>query len=234
MAISKPPTKASQNKSKLSALKNLVANVAKGANATRRAAAKVAAAKLAASGKGTPPLRQPAPAPGARHNKAPYKPMLKTSPKPVAKPARTRGQGTGVPATRLNLSVFAASTGSQVGVATGAAGELICREVACEALGTTGGYCRLHYIKNWRKIQRKVVILQERKLNGYIEELVAKYPDKYIEAIRLDLADDRAFAKVIADLDLDESVDDFEGDGENVEAVIDTIKRDFEEDPEAF
>lgn len=230
MATAKPPTKASQNKSKLSALKNLVANVAKGANATKRAAAKAAAAKLAASGKGTPPLRQPAQAPGAHHHKAPYKPSLKTAPKP----ARTRGQGTGVPATRLNLAVFAASSSSNVGVATGAAGELICREVACEALGTTGGYCRLHYIKNWRKIQRKVVILQERKLNGYIEELVLKYPDKYIEAIRLDLADDRAFAKVIADLDLDESVDDFEGDGENVEAVIDTIKRDFEEDPEAF
>lgn len=215
----KTPSKASQNKSKLSALKNLVANVAKG----KRVAAKNAAATKGAdsASKNTPPLRQPT---GAKSSKP-----------GSTKPARSgRGQGTGVPATRLNVSVFAATSSPAIGVATGAAGETICREVACEALGTTGGYCRLHYIKNWRKVQRKAVILQERKLNIYIEELVAKYPDKYIEAIRQDLADDRAFAKVIADLDLDESVDDFEGDNENVEAVIDTIKRDFEEDPEAF
>ena len=80
----------------------------------------------------------------------------------------------------------------------------VCREVACENLATTGTYCRLHYIKNWKKIKRKELILKEGKLNRYIEELVAMYPDKYIEAIRQDLAHDKDFAKVITDLDLDE------------------------------
>jgi hypothetical protein len=110
----------------------------------------------------------------------------------------------------------------------------VCREVACEGLGTTAGYCRLHYIKNWRKIKRKEIILKEGKLNQYIEELVAKYPDKYIEAIRLDLASDKEFAKVISDLDLDESADDFEGDGENIDALVDNIKRDFDDEGDAF
>jgi hypothetical protein len=110
----------------------------------------------------------------------------------------------------------------------------VCREVACEGLSTTAGYCRLHYIKNWKKIKRKEIILKEGKLNQYIEELVVKYPDKYIEAIRQDLASDKDFAKVISDLDLDESVDDFEGDGENVDALIDTIKRDFDDEGDAF
>jgi hypothetical protein len=110
----------------------------------------------------------------------------------------------------------------------------VCREVACENLCTTGGYCRLHYIKNWKKIKRKELILKEKKLNQYIEELVAKYPDKYIEAIRQDLASDKDFAKVISDLDLDEGMDDFEGDQEGMEAVIDTIKRDFEDEGEGF
>jgi hypothetical protein len=110
------------------------------------------------------------------------------------------------------------------------AGETVCREVACEGLSTTGGYCRLHYIKNWKKIKRKELILREKKLNHYIEELVAKYPDKYIEAIRQDLASDKDFAKVISDLDLDEGVDEF--DIENADAadsLIDTIKRDFDD-----
>ena len=110
-----------------------------------------------------------------------------------------------------------------------------CREVACENMATTGTYCRMHYIKNWRRIKNKEKILAENRINGFIEELVAKYPEKYIEAIRADLASEKEFAKVISDLDLDESVDDFEGEGgENVEAIIDTIRRDFDEDGEGF
>lgn len=110
--------------------------------------------------------------------------------------------------------------------------ETVCREVACEGLAIAAGYCRLHYIKNWKKVKRKDLILRERKLNQYIEELVAKYPDKYIEAIRQDLASDKDFAKVIGDLDLDESVDDFDAEGESADSLIDNIKRDFEDEGE--
>jgi hypothetical protein len=113
-------------------------------------------------------------------------------------------------------------------------GEAVCREVACEGLATTGGYCRMHYIKNWKKIKRKEVILREHKLNQYIEELVAKYPDKYIEAIRQDLANDKDFSKVIYDLDLDESVDDFDVESENVDNLIDNIRRDFDDEGDGF
>ena len=113
-------------------------------------------------------------------------------------------------------------------------GETVCREVACEGLATSMGYCRLHYIKNWKKIKRKEVILKEKKLNQYIEELVAKYPDKYIEAIRQDLANDKDFAKVIYDLDLDESVDDFDVEGESEDNLIDNIKREIEDEGETF
>ncbi len=114
------------------------------------------------------------------------------------------------------------------------AGDSVCREVACEGLATTSGYCRLHYIKNWKRIKRKELILKEKKLNRFIEELVAKYPDKYIEVIRQDLTNDKDFNQVISDLDIDESPDDVEGDGENVEAIIDNIKRDFEDDDTGF
>ena len=113
--------------------------------------------------------------------------------------------------------------------------ETVCREVACEGLATSGGYCRLHYIKNWKKIKRKESILREKRLNQYIEELVVKYPDKYIEAIRQDLANDKDFAKVIYDLDLDEGVDDFDVEGgESVDSLIDNIKRDFDDEGDGF
>ncbi len=105
-----------------------------------------------------------------------------------------------------------------------------CREIACESSSTTAGYCRLHYIKNWRKIKRKEMILREKKLNQYIEELVSKYPDKYLESIRMDLADEKAFGKVIHDLELDESLDDVEGDEDSDDAIVEGIRRDFEDD----
>ncbi|MBI3557607.1 MAG: hypothetical protein HY074_15205 [Deltaproteobacteria bacterium] len=130
---------------------------------------------------------------------------------------------------------------SKPGKATGkrsdslAHGAPVCREVACELMSTTGGYCRMHYIKNWKKIKRKEMILKEKKLNHYIEELVSKYPDKYIEAIRQDLASEKDFAKVIADLEIEEGMDDFESvETESAEGIIDNLKRDFEDDGDVF
>jgi hypothetical protein len=102
-------------------------------------------------------------------------------------------------------------------------------------MATTGGYCRMHYIKNWKKIKRKEMILREKKLNSYIEELVSKYPDKYIEAIRQDLASEKDFAKVVADLEIDESLDDFETvETEGAEGIIDNLKRDFDDEGDVF
>lgn len=116
-----------------------------------------------------------------------------------------------------------------------ASGPAVCREVACELIATTGHYCRMHYIKNWKKVKRKEMILKERKLNHYIEELVSKYPDKYIEAIRQDLANEKDFAKVIADLEIDEGMDDFDSvETESAEGIIDNIKRDFEDEGDVF
>jgi hypothetical protein len=123
--------------------------------------------------------------------------------------------------------------GPSIRITYDANGEAVCREVACEGLATSVGYCRMHYIKNWKKIKRKEVILKEGKLNQYIEELVAKYPDKYIEAIRQDLANDKDFAKVIYDLDLDESVDDFDVEGESLDSIVGDIKRDFDDEGES-
>jgi uncharacterized protein YihD (DUF1040 family) len=110
----------------------------------------------------------------------------------------------------------------------------LCREISCETTSSASGYCRLHYIKNWKKIKRKEVILREKKLNQYIEELVSKYPDKYIEAIRNDLADEKSFSKVIYDLELDEAIDDIDGGEDSDEEIIGSFKRDFEDSGEDF
>ncbi|MGE0615646.1 MAG: hypothetical protein AB7P04_08385 [Bacteriovoracia bacterium] len=164
----------------------------------------------------------------------------KPASKPEAKaeaPKKTK-KGTGLPVTALQSDFIAvkekAAKGTPMMAGKSKVDTDICREVACEGLATSGGYCRLHYVKNWKKIKRKELILKEGKLNRYIEELVAKYPDKYIEAIRQDLAGDREFSKVVSDLELDESIEDFERDMENVDNLIDSIRRDVDDDGDIY
>jgi len=141
-------------------------------------------------------------------------PAAKPLTKPLTKAAKGKGKGARVAAPKNY--------------------EEMCREIACESHHTTAGYCRLHYIKNWKKIKRKELILREKKLNQYIEELVSKYPDKYIEAIKGDLSDEQAFSKVIYDLELDESVDDIPSDDEADESIIENIKGQFDDSDSDF
>jgi hypothetical protein len=214
-----------------------VKTIAAKATAVKTASAKVTSPAKAAKGAKTPP---PAPAKAAAVKAVPVK---ITAPKKPAAPisaakAEANKRGVAAAAGKALANAKASKSPhlarSPLSSGRGLSDSEVCREIACEGLSTTAGYCRLHYIKNWRKIKRKEIILKEGKLNQYIEELVAKYPDKYIEAIRQDLATDKEFSKVISDLDLDESPDDFEGDGENVDALIDTIKRDFDDEGDAF
>lgn len=233
MATQKASAKSAKKPSKLTSIKNLLmgssgkkasakAAAAKGKASAAPAKAKSAAPAKAAKGQEKNLAKSAAPAPvGPRAAaKAPV-----TPPAPKAKqPGGRKGKGGHTPfVTSIRMTATRDSSS-----------EAVCREVACEGLATTGGYCRMHYIKNWKKIKRKEAILREGKLNQYIEELVAKYPDKYIEAIRQDLDSDKDFAKVIYDLDLDESVDDFDVEGENVDSLIDNIKREFDDETEGF
>ena len=73
----------------------------------------------------------------------------------------------------------------------------------CDNPSTTNGYCRYHYIKLWKDVKKKQLILSEGRLAKIIEELVRKYPMKYIETIIHDLADDKAFNHVLKDLDIE-------------------------------
>lgn len=203
--------------------------------------------KIQASEKRQPPQKNPMKSSAASKKAGPAKAIGRTSAaaaprqgagateKPGAAPLeKAKAKKPGGAASKIlnNRARTAALLRNGAGGSDASLAEAVCREVACEGLATTGGYCRLHYIKNWKKIKRKEQILSEGKLNQYIEELVVKYPDKYIEAIRQDLSSEKEFAKVIYDLDLDESVDEFDIEGETVDSLIDTIKRDFDDEGE--
>jgi hypothetical protein len=90
-----------------------------------------------------------------------------------------------------------------------------CIEKGCDNIRTTQSYCRLHYIRNQKTIQKKREILKENKLQEYIEELISKYPVKYIDSLLSDLSDDKEFYKVLNELNITSEFDFEEDELEN-------------------
>ncbi len=88
---------------------------------------------------------------------------------------------------------------------TDAEGRRFCRVRDCDQLAAVDGYCRYHYLLYWKKIQIRKKILTEGKLERYIEELTARYPDKFLEILRKDLRSEKEFLSAIAELEIDES-----------------------------
>jgi hypothetical protein len=79
-----------------------------------------------------------------------------------------------------------------------------CLVKGCDNLATTAGHCRLHYIRDWTEIKQKQEVLRDGKLQIYIEDLVTKYPLKFINEIVKDLMDDRSFYKVLKELNVED------------------------------
>lgn len=101
---------------------------------------------------------------------------------------------------------------------TDAEGRRYCRARDCDQIAIVDAYCRFHYLMFWKKIQVRKKILQDGKLERYVEELTSRYPDKFLEMIRRDLRTEKDFLAAIQELEIDESA------GEN----------EFEEDNSAF
>jgi hypothetical protein len=85
-----------------------------------------------------------------------------------------------------------------------------CMQRLCENIRTTGPYCRLHYIANWKLMQQKKEILKEGKLQTLIEDFVTKYPANFIQAVLDDLDSDREFHRVLTELNISDTEFDVE------------------------
>ena len=103
-------------------------------------------------------------------------------------------------------------------VLTDAEGRRYCRARDCDQIAIVDIYCRFHYLMFWKKIQVRKKILVDGKLERYVEELTARYPDKFLEMIRRDLRTEKDFLSAIQELEIDESANE----------------NDFEEDNSAF
>lgn len=97
------------------------------------------------------------------------------------------------------------STSAAEVLLTDAEGRVLCKYSGCDELANVEGYCRYHYLLNWKRIQLKKKILSEGKLDKYINELTARYPDKYIEMLKGDLKSEKDFISVVNELEIDDS-----------------------------
>ena len=90
-------------------------------------------------------------------------------------------------------------------VLTDAEGRRYCRVKDCDQIALVDSYCRYHYLLFWKNIQVRKKILSEGKLERYIEELTARYPDKYLDMLRKDLRNEKDFQAAIQELEIDEA-----------------------------
>ncbi len=96
----------------------------------------------------------------------------------------------------------------------------ICAEPNCSNAATTEGFCRLHYLRNWKLIKEEVRQRAAKKLNRYIDHVMRKHPDKYVEIIKKDLR------SPLFDRYIEESF------GENAEAASPADEAAYEEEVE--
>ena len=75
----------------------------------------------------------------------------------------------------------------------------ICIEEGCKNVQTTKDYCRLHYLKNWKKIKENQEKKAADRLNKYVEGICKKYPDRYMEVIRREIKSGKPDAQVAVD-----------------------------------
>lgn len=107
---------------------------------------------------------------------------------------------------------------------TDSEGRRLCKVRDCDQAASVEEYCRYHYLLLWKKIQIRKSILNDGKLEKYVEDLTSRYPDKFLEVIRKDLKTEKDFLSVVQDLELDENaLADIEGE-EEVQSFADEIR----------
>lgn len=104
----------------------------------------------------------------------------------------------------------------------------LCKEDACRNPATTMGYCRIHYLKNWKLIKDKEKKKAIQNLNKYIDHIMKKNPDGYVDAIREDLRNYDQFNKKVDNYFYDDEFSDVVEDmgKEDVQRIINTLKVD--------
>lgn len=99
-----------------------------------------------------------------------------------------------------------------------------CIQAECNQLAVSHGYCRKHYIANWKHIKFDRHIKAERRLNAYVDRLAKKYPKDFLEKIKEGLEDEEKFRQTVEELDLENETGFRETETEFLEKFLRGIK----------
>ena len=81
----------------------------------------------------------------------------------------------------------------------------LCAHGRCRQEAITQGFCRLHYLANWKHMKFNAQVKAERRLNSFVNRMAKKYPDDYLERIKEGLEDEEKFKRSVQELDTDEA-----------------------------
>lgn len=76
----------------------------------------------------------------------------------------------------------------------------LCQMSGCHNQATTVGYCRLCYLKNWKKIRADKKKKASKNLNKYIENVIKASREDKVAALKGQLQDDVTFEKSLDDV----------------------------------
>lgn len=105
----------------------------------------------------------------------------------------------------------------------------ICIEEGCQNAQTTEKYCRLHYLKNWKKIREATQKKAADRLNNYVEGICKKHPDRYVDVIRREIKTGSGEIVKATDAfgeNMEEGLDVVFHDDENLDQLLSRIKVD--------
>src|SRR5262249_26474193 len=105
----------------------------------------------------------------------------------------------------------------------------ICQEADCMSEQTTDGFCRLHYLKNWKRIRTDKKKKSLRSLNKYIDNIIKNEPDHYVDTLKENLRNPLDFGASTSGFFSKDDVDDVMeelGYKEDLDNLIDNIKVD--------
>ena len=102
--------------------------------------------------------------------------------------------------------------------------EISCAHAGCKKEPSAHGYCRLHYISNWKHIRFKEKVKAERRLNAYVDKIAKKYPKDFLEKIKETLEDENKFKEMITELDIDIDLNPRETDDEFLAKFLRAVK----------
>ena len=104
----------------------------------------------------------------------------------------------------------------------------LCKHKGCSNTATTHSYCRFHYLRNWKKIKEKAKKKAIVNLNKYIDHIMHKHPDGYMDVIREDLRNHDQFTRKAEAFTSEDDFHDImdELNNEDIDRLIGSIKVD--------